>query len=458
VSRLLVYVGPTLTASEVRRAAPGAEILPPVEGGMLGRARPRAGDVIVMIDGYYRDRPSVRHKEIMYLMDQGVIVVGGASMGALRAAELDELGMIGVGQVYQMYKTGEICGDDEVAVRHRTADHEYQPDSIALVNLRFGGQRAADEGVVSPQAAAGAVAAAKELTFDERTWPRITAAARDRLSAACLAELPELARYCAGRPCDLKARDAVLAIEHGRRLLDGARPRAAGQAAGGRKPPWHTAYLRNWVSYWEEAEFSEAGDPVSDSDILDAARLYSPSYPDIHQDVLSRLLAEVAAAAEPARPSVPRYAMDVLGLDDGDPLPGRMGVLLSAPERQLPTAEQAALVMLRCWPTNLCREWRTAVIARLKSGPDWAHCHDLVLAADAARNSRPGELDASIAGLMILHRWGASGPAVPRELGRRGFVTLAGLDLAAARFAALELNRRPGAASAAAVLSTGAST
>ena len=126
MSRLLVHVGPTLPTAEVRRIAPEAEVHPPVEGGMLGRTQPRAGDVIVLIDGYYRDRPSVRHKEIMHLIDNGVTVVGAASMGALRAAELDSHGMVGIGRIYQMYKTGEIDGDDEVAIKHRTAEYDYR--------------------------------------------------------------------------------------------------------------------------------------------------------------------------------------------------------------------------------------------------------------------------------------------------------------------------------------------
>lgn len=441
MSRLLVHVGPTLPAAEVTGIAPGAEVLPPVEGSMLGRARPSPGDVIVMIDGYYRDRPAVRHKEIMYLIDRGVRVIGAASMGALRAAELDEHGMLGAGQVYRMYKTGEICGDDEVAVKHRTAEQGYRTDSIALVNLRYGSQRAVHEGVVSRETAAAVVSAAKEMVFDERAWPQITAAVKDRLCAAELAEVAALARFCAGRDCDLKGRDALLAIELGRRL-QAAPPSAAATAA----PPWRTSYLREWVNYWHCADFTESGDWVSDADILDAARLYSPEYPDVHHEVLSGLLAEAAATTP-----VSRYVMDLLGLRAGDPLPHRLSTRLSAQERELPAAEQATLVALRTWPSNICRDWRPSVIATLKNQPAWRRCRDLVLAADAVRNGRTGQVRDIVAGLMFLHKWGASGPAVPRELGRRGFLTLTGLDQAASRFAALELTNRQAADSGPAV-------
>ena len=454
MSRLLVHVGPTLPAGEVHRIAPEAEVHPPVEGGMLGRTQPRAGDVIVLIDGYYRDRPSVRHKEIMHLIDNGVTVVGAASMGALRAAELDSHGMVGIGRIYQMYKAGEIDGDDEVAIKHRTAEYGYRADSIALVNLRFGTQRAVDEGVVSPQTAAAVVSAAKDLVFDERTWPQITAALQGCLSAAGLAEIPALARYCGGRPCDLKALDAVLALEHGQRLLAGPRPAPGDEAAdgqpgrpgavrGGQARPWRTVYLRQWVRNWD-FEITEAGERICDDDILDAARLYSPGYPDIHQEVLSQLLAELVADGQPDRPSASRGAMDLLGLDAGDPLPERFGAMLSADEARLPTADQASLIVVRTWHISVSRDWRPFVVARLKTRPSWGRWRDLVVAADAARNARTEQAPAFVAGLLFLRKWGTSGPAATAELVRRGFLTLSELDGAARRFAALELAGHPG--------------
>ena len=43
-------------------------------------------------------------------------VFGASSMGALRASELDTLGMTGIGYCYEQYATGTIDSDDEVAV------------------------------------------------------------------------------------------------------------------------------------------------------------------------------------------------------------------------------------------------------------------------------------------------------------------------------------------------------
>jgi hypothetical protein len=44
------------------------------------------------------------------------MIVGASSMGALRAAELDSMGMVGIGTVYQYYRDGIIESDDDVAI------------------------------------------------------------------------------------------------------------------------------------------------------------------------------------------------------------------------------------------------------------------------------------------------------------------------------------------------------
>ncbi|GAA5194545.1 hypothetical protein GCM10023322_59210 [Rugosimonospora acidiphila] len=474
-SRLLVYIGPTLGADEVLRIAPDAEIRPPVENGMLVQARPRPGDVIVLIDGYYRDRLAVRHKEIMTLIQAGVVVVGAASMGALRAAELSDHGMIGVGRVYQMYKDGEIVGDDEVAVKHSPAERGYRADSLALVNLRHGGGLAVSDGVARASTVAALVSAARELVFFERTWPRLTAAVTGRCCAEDLAEIPALAEYCGRRACDLKAQDAVLAIERATRLRAGSRgtapgaaepaasravapaasravapaaPRAVAPAVrpdggptgdGRHDPPrWRTNYLRDWVTYWGSAEQDESGDWISDVDVLHAARLYDDGYPDVHDAVLTELMTEMAAG----RGSINEYMMSLMGMSGTDQIPHRFTALLSAEECRLSIAEQVGRIVFRVWPANICRDWRALAIAKLKDHPSWPQWRATVREAAIARRTSGKAVQDGVAALIFLHRWGVSGPAVPRELGRRGFLTFTGLDQVAGRFAPLELRKR----------------
>jgi hypothetical protein len=126
MSEVYVFLGPTLAEKDAR-AELDAVYLPPVAAGdvyRLWRRRPRA---IGIVDGSFDRIPAVWHKEIMWIMERGVHVFGGAGLGALRAAELDSFGMRGVGRVYQAFSDGTLGRDDEVAVRHSTADDGTGP-------------------------------------------------------------------------------------------------------------------------------------------------------------------------------------------------------------------------------------------------------------------------------------------------------------------------------------------
>lgn len=170
--KLLVFVGPTLLAEEAQRLAPGAEIRPPVAVGellTLARSKHRPACVAI-IDGYFERMAAVWHKEILFALERGIAVYGAASMGALRAAELAPWGMVGVGEIYRAFASGELVADDEVAVAHLRAEHDHRPISDALVNLRDGLQRAADAGAVPKKLAALLLQAATRRHYRERSW------------------------------------------------------------------------------------------------------------------------------------------------------------------------------------------------------------------------------------------------------------------------------------------------
>ena len=433
MNRVVIYVGPTLSADRVRAIVPDAEIRPPVEGGMLERDHLAAGDVAVIIDGCYRDRPAVRHKEILYVLNRGVTVIGAASMGAMRAAELDRHGMIGVGAVYRMYRDGEITGDDEVAIRHSPAVRGYRADSVALVNLRHGSKMAVQLGRADAATAEALVAGARNLVFDERTLPRLASVLPDHDPGQVSALLDQLRQPAS----DLKAQDAAESLELAAQLRT---QQATPPEPAGCPPPWRTSYLRDWVTYWDDVTPGDSGDWISAVDVLEAARLYDDGYPELHREVLLDMLTEAAGHASPAA-----YAMELLGVRPGAAMPEQLTSFLSLAERRQAVSVQALEVVLRMWPANICRDWRPEVLARLRNHPSWTEWTDLVRQADAARNGDGVQAREDLAGLLFLHRWGVSGPAARRELGRRGFLTFRGLDRVAARFGTLELRRRAAA-------------
>ncbi len=173
---VIVFVGPTLRAEAVREHL-DATILPPVQQGDVYRVvrdRPRA---IGIIDGYFDGVPSVWHKEILWALEQGIPVFGSASMGALRAAELAEFGMVGVGRVFEDYLSGVIADDDEVAVLHGPAELGFLPLSEPMVSIRATLAEAQKAEVVSADDAQTLLGAAKGLHYRDRVWDKVIGAA-----------------------------------------------------------------------------------------------------------------------------------------------------------------------------------------------------------------------------------------------------------------------------------------
>ncbi|MGZ0231864.1 TfuA-like protein [Streptomyces sp. CPS1] len=89
-----VFVGPTLPRSHPMLSAPGVRPAPPIGHGDLFDPAIGSSDTVLIIDGVYHQAPALRHKEILAAMGRGVRVIGAASIGALRAAELAPFGML----------------------------------------------------------------------------------------------------------------------------------------------------------------------------------------------------------------------------------------------------------------------------------------------------------------------------------------------------------------------------
>ena len=116
-------------------------------------------------------------------------MLGSSSMGALRAAELDVFGMVGIGKIYESFRSGVLEDDDEVAIVHAPAEHEYRPLSEALVNIRATLAAAIAAGVIDPAMERALCGAAKETYYPERTYGNLFASASTCLGPDRLAPL-----------------------------------------------------------------------------------------------------------------------------------------------------------------------------------------------------------------------------------------------------------------------------
>ena len=169
---IYIFLGPSLS-HDYARTILDATYLPPIQQGDLARLLLRKPRYVGIIDGYFEVTPTVWHKEILWAMTQGIHVYGSASIGALRAAELDTFGMRGIGRIYEAFRDGILEDDDEVAVLHGPEELGYPPLTEAMVTIRATFDEAARAGVLAPEVAAQLTAVAKSLFYKERTYEAV---------------------------------------------------------------------------------------------------------------------------------------------------------------------------------------------------------------------------------------------------------------------------------------------
>jgi hypothetical protein len=134
------------------------------------------------------------------LVAHGIPVIGGASLGALRAAELQRFGVTGIGTIFEAYRDGIANRDDAVMVSHAPAELGHRPLTVALVDMEAALQ-AADLPFEERRALQRI---ARRLDFRERTWERCLDLYRARIGRAASMDADQLAALGS-----LKQRDAL---------------------------------------------------------------------------------------------------------------------------------------------------------------------------------------------------------------------------------------------------------
>ena len=130
-----VFAGPSLDSENCLNLGDDFKIFPPCKAGDIYQILAMDFNAILIVDGLFHGAPSVWHREILSAIHNEIIVVGSSSMGALRAAELSDEGMIGIGKVYEWFKTKAIEADDEVALSH-SPTKPYNALSEPMVDIR----------------------------------------------------------------------------------------------------------------------------------------------------------------------------------------------------------------------------------------------------------------------------------------------------------------------------------
>ncbi|MEM6945230.1 MAG: TfuA-like protein [Pseudomonadota bacterium] len=215
---LCVFLGPTLSQTEAEAILP-ARYLPPVRRGAVAAAlREYQPSRIAIIDGVFEQAPSVWHKEILWALSEGVDIWGASSMGALRAAELEQFGMRGYGRIFEAYRSGLFApfdapfeDDDEVAVAHGPSGGEAF-STVAMVDVRATLVAALEEGVIGRAACLSIASAVKAIFFKDRSWRSVLSAVAETDVPA--AECHALCEWLPNGAVSLKREDALGLLRH----------------------------------------------------------------------------------------------------------------------------------------------------------------------------------------------------------------------------------------------------
>jgi len=280
--KAVIFAGPTISSSQISSLI-DAEILPPVSMGDVRHAVSNGARVIGVIDGYFEGVPSVWHKEILWAIDQSITVFGSSSMGALRAAELHEFGMRGIGRIFDAYKSGELEDDDEVAVHHGPMETGYLTLSEPMVNIRATLDRAIEQTIIDKVAAQHLISLAKEMFYPERSWDTLLENAdgkhlTSRASRALSDWLPD------GK-VDQKRDDAIAMIS------------AMNEHLSHEEQSTRPYFDLEWTVMWDQAIGTDnwnktiESPPSIDDLILDQLRLDPRQFQAIRRQAAARLLA-----------------------------------------------------------------------------------------------------------------------------------------------------------------------
>ncbi len=282
----VVFIGPSAARQEIEKRLE-ARILPPAAEGDVHRAVRAGARSIGLVDGPPAGQAGVWPQEILWAMSQGVHVFGAAGLGALRAAELQGLGMHGIGKVFEAYGSGRLEDDDEIAVRQGPAEAGHPALSDAMVNIRATLERAQQDGVVDGQTRAGLEALAKGTFYAERSWDGLLQ--RAEAQEVGVVSLHVLRGWLTDRRVDQQREDALALADAMQVFVEGDPQPMAVDYRFEPTTLWERAVGERWTAGL--AERGDAGDEVERSLLLEELRLQDGAFAVVRRRALGRLLA-----------------------------------------------------------------------------------------------------------------------------------------------------------------------
>jgi TfuA protein len=214
----VIFLGPSLSRQKAKNILE-ADYRPPAKKGDLLRLADLTKDIAMvgLVDGFFlQDYPPTPIEVYQLATKKNILLVGAASLGALRAVELEKFGMIGIGKIFELYKTGKIDGDDEVAVTFEEGGHTLQ--SEAMIDIRFNLFIARRKGIIDENTKRQITKVAKNVYFPFRNYADILDLSKRQYPLSD-SYIESFRAYITSNRESLKERDAIKLLKYMRQRI-----------------------------------------------------------------------------------------------------------------------------------------------------------------------------------------------------------------------------------------------
>ena len=205
-----VYAGMSAQKSDVQSILPDAIYAPPVQNGDILSDIEDGVNSILILDGFFHQTLSVSPSEIMDALRRGIRVFGASSMGALRAAELEVYGMVGIGDVFEHIQNADTFRDDFLGQMFVDGWLQIQETFVTYIEFEINLKLLLGQRRVSRATYKTLTALYAELHYTERNLPML--ATRIRSEHRNTKQLLSAATHALSRMPRPKHRDAQKAL------------------------------------------------------------------------------------------------------------------------------------------------------------------------------------------------------------------------------------------------------
>ena len=215
MNKPIIFVGPSLDVKKARKIF-DADYRPPAKKGdligLLSDSKDADSMIVGLIDGLFlQDYPPTPIEVYQLVRKRNTLVLGAASIGALRAVELEKFGMVGIGKIFELFKLRKFTADDEVAVTFNEETQHLQ--SEAMIDIRYNLLIAFKKGVIDENARRITAKVAKSMYFPDRNYADIINET-ERQFPHLSASMKLLRSFISKNRRSLKEKDAVRLVVH----------------------------------------------------------------------------------------------------------------------------------------------------------------------------------------------------------------------------------------------------